>query len=317
MTKKTGVILLNMGGPEKLEDVTPFLLNLFSDRDIIRLGPRIFQKIIARFIVKKRAPKSIETYKKIGGGSPLIRLTKEQTEALETSLKQHGDFRVVPAMRYWGPSAQDALTIFAKEKIKDIIALPLYPHFSKATSGSSLKDLRKALKQAETKFQLSEILSWPTEVCYIEAFAKKILKGLQEFQDDNVEILYSAHSLPVSFIQEGDPYLDHLKSSIKEIEKITHKRGRLCFQSRSGPVEWLSPSTSDMLKTLKEEGCKNILMVPLSFVSDHIETLYEINILYRNMAKQMGMECKPCESLNSDPVFIQALTDLVLSRVKR
>lgn len=125
-------------------------------------------------------------------------------------------------------------------------------------------------------------------------------------------MVYSAHSLPVSFIEEGDPYVDHIKASIEAIEKLTGFPGKLCYQSRSGPVEWLAPSTPDMLESLAKEGCKNILMVPISFVSDHVETLYEIDMLYRDQAQKLGMQLLSSKSLNCDPVFIEGLKELVL-----
>ncbi len=324
MADKTGIILLNMGGPEKPEDVAPFLYNLFSDRQIIRLGPALLQKPIAWFIARKRAPKSLKTYEKIGGGSPLIKITNEQARALELSLsnvtnKGNTDtyihnYTVVTAMRYWQPTADQALQTLAKHGIKKIIALPLYPHYSCATSGSSISDLKRAILKSKIDFELLEIHGWPDNPLYIQCFAENIIKGIESFKGRDVTLIYSAHSLPVSFIEKGDPYLTHLNITISKIEKITGIKGRLCFQSRSGPVEWLSPSTPETLDILAEEGCKNILMVPISFVSDHVETLYEINMLYRDMAKSKGMECRSCESLNTNPLFIEALKDLVLSK---
>ena len=317
MTNKTttGVILLNMGGPQKPEDVAPFLYNLFSDRDIIRLGPKILQKPLAWYISRKRAPKSLETYRKIGGGSPLIKITQEQADALASELASHGSYKVVSGMRYWYPTAEQALTQLAATGITEVIALPLYPHYSCATTGSSLADLQRAAHTTAHDFNITEIQSWPDNPLYIQCFAKNILDGIDKFSSEEVTVVYSAHSLPISFINEGDPYCDHLNITIEEIEKITGIKGRLCYQSRSGPVEWLSPSTPEMLETLAAEGCKNILMVPISFVSDHVETLYEIDMLYREMASEMGMQCMSCRSLNTDPLFIQALRDLVLQQV--
>jgi len=313
---QTGVILLNMGGPEKTEEVAPFLYNLFSDRDIIRLGPRFLQKPLAWYIARKRAPKSRKTYEKIGGGSPLIRITHQQAQALQAELRSSGDFTVVSAMRYCSPWASQALQQLAAKGIDRIVAVPLYPHFSRATSGSSLSDLRRAAAQAENEFSITEIHGWPDNPLYIQCFAENITEGLHQFSSTNVEVVYSAHSLPVSFIEEGDPYLDHINITIKNIEEITGKKGRLCFQSRSGPVEWLSPSTPEMLDILASEGCKNILMVPISFVSDHVETLYEIDMLYRDMAKDRGMQCRSCSSLNTHPLFIQSLKELVLANLR-
>ena len=312
MTTKKGVILLNMGGPEKPEDVGPFLYNLFSDRDIIRLGPRLLQKPIAWYIARKRTPKSLKTYEKIGGGSPLIKITAQQAEALEIMLAKSGDFRVVTAMRYSPPRAVDALQKLDRENISTIIALPLYPHFCCATSGSSLADLKRAARKVRRDFHIQEVHGWPENPLYVKCFAENIIKGIAQFSGAKVEVVYSAHSLPVSFIDEGDPYLDHLKLTIARIEEITKKQGHLCFQSRSGPVEWLSPSTPEMLEQLAQKGCKNLLMVPISFVSDHVETLYEINMLYRDLAAEKGMKCVPCESLNTNSLFIESLKELVL-----
>ena len=314
MTREaTGVILLNMGGPEKPEDVRPFLYNLFSDREIIRLGPFFMQKPLAWIIARKRAPKSMKTYQMIGGGSPLTRITIEQGEALETALRSHGDFSVVCAMRYWQPDTDTALRQLAAKGLRNIVALSLYPHFSCATTGSSVKELKRAIKRSGYNFSLRLIESWPTQPDYIRTVADNILDAVEKFSPKQPQIVYSAHSLPVSFIEEGDPYVDHIKASIAHIEEITGLPGKLCFQSRSGPVEWLSPSTPDMLQSLAEEGCKNILMVPVSFVSDHVETLYEIEILYRNQARDLGMRLESIKALNCNPAFITGLKKLILN----
>lgn len=317
-TKNTiGIILLNMGGPEKLNDVRPFLYNLFSDRDIIRLGPRLLQKPIAWLIAKKRAPQSMGYYEKIGGRSPLAAITTQQSKALQTSLKENGGFCVTIAMRYWQPTAEDALQIMEKQGITQIIALTLYPHFSKATTGSSLTALKQANKKAGNKFTIREISAWPDHRLYIECLAENITKGLEYFTGEPARVVYSAHSLPKSFIEDGDPYVDHLKLTIAGIEKKTGIKGELCYQSRSGPVEWLEPSTPEMLERLAKQGCKNILMVPISFVSDHVETLYEINIAYYQQAKKLGMQLVSTESLNTNPKFISCLKALVLTDLNK
>lgn len=315
MHQKIGVVLLNMGGPEKPEDVSPFLYNLFSDREIIRLGPKFLQKPLAWYISRKRAPISLKTYEQIGGGSPLIRITNEQALALQAELADCGDFSVVTAMRYWQPTAMHALEKLAVQDITQIVALPLYPHYSCATSGSSLADLQRAAARAKGNFHITEIHGWPDNPLYIKCFAQNILNALAEFPEGKTEVVYSAHSLPVSFIKEGDPYCDHLNITIEKIEEITGIKGRLCYQSRSGPVEWLSPSTPEMIDTLAGEGCENIVMVPISFVSDHVETLYEIDILYREMASKKGIRCLSCTSLNTQPLFIQSLKELVMANI--
>lgn len=310
--QKTGVILLNMGGPNTQDDVAPFLFNLFSDREIIQLGPSLLQKPIAWFISRRRAPKSRAIYAEIGGGSPLLAITLEQASALQASLASEGDFIVTAAMRYWPPLADEALELLLERGVDSITALTLYPHFSKATTGSSIINLKKSLNRLAPNLPLKIISSFSTQPSYIRALTENIAKGLQLFSDNDVQIIYSAHSLPVSFIKDGDPYVDHITETIEAIESITGQKGRLSFQSKSGPVEWLSPSTPEMLETLAGEGCRNILMVPISFVSDHVETLYEINILYKEKAAALNMNLLPTPSLNTHPLFISGLKELVL-----
>jgi ferrochelatase len=308
--EKIAVILLNLGGPEKLADVRPFLYNLFSDRQIIRLGPSFLQKPIAWWIAKRRAPTSRGYYEQIGGGSPLNRITQEQCHELESVLSKDGDYKVFMAMRYWPPYADEILAKIRGAGISKIVALTLYPHYSIATTGSSITDLHAAAQDMDGSFEIVEIDAWPEQPRYIKCLVDRITAGLQE-SPENTEVVYSAHSLPVKFIDEGDPYVDHLKKSICAIEEKTGVKGHLCFQSRSGPVEWLAPSTPEMIEQLAKTGCKRILMVPISFVSDHVETLCEIDIQYRELVENQGMQFARTPSLNTDPGFIKALADLV------
>ena len=309
---KNGVILLNMGGPDTLDNVRPFLFNLFSDRDIIPLGPAFLQKFLAAIIARRRAPKSRAIYAQIGGGSPLKDISSRQAKALQSVLSEDGDYIVTIAMRYWPPFADQAIQELLRAGVNRLTALTLYPHYSKATTGSSLAHLQRCLQRLAPELPLTCISSWPTQSQYIAAVAENILQGLRSFSSQPVQIVYSAHSLPVSFIKGGDPYVEHIEQTIKAIEAITGQIGRLCYQSRSGPVEWLSPSTPEMIETLADEGCKNILMVPISFVSDHVETLYEINVLYRDQAAKRGMRLNASLSLNTNPQFIEGLRSLVL-----
>jgi ferrochelatase len=315
--KNIGVVLLNLGGPERLEDVEPFLFNLFSDRMIIRLGPAFMQKTIARFISRRRAPKSAQAYAKIGGGSPLGKITADQAKALEKELSAFGNFTVSVAMRYWYPRAQETLATLQNEDVQRIIALPLYPHYSLATTGSSVADLIEASQSFSPGFKVQTVESWPMQPNYISSLAATIQKGAAVFDEENPQVVYSAHSLPVKLIQEGDPYVEHLKQTINAVEAITGMKGRLCYQSRSGPVEWLSPSPPETLEELAKEGCKNVLMVPISFVSDHVETLYEIDMLYRDMAHDLGIRLERSSSLNLEPEFINGLKELVLEKAKQ
>lgn len=313
--KTTGVLLLNLGGPDTLADVEPFLCNLFSDRQIIPLGPPFLQKFIARRIARRRAPKSSENYRLIGGGSPIRRITDRQARALELALNGGGRFMVRTCMRYWHPFAAEALQEMISAGIRQVVALPLYPHYSIATTGSSLADLHRAARALAPDLSVLDIRSWPAEPGYIECLAARVREGLDIFEGRPVQVVYSAHSLPKKFIAEGDPYLEETLRTIKALEKLTGQEGKLCFQSRSGPVEWLEPSTPDLLKDLAGQGCKNILMVPISFVSDHVETLYEIEMLYRDQAQNLGMRLESTQALNDDPQFIAALASLVTRRL--
>ena len=312
MNDKTAVLLLQMGGPDSLEAIEQFLYNLFSDRDIIRIGPAFLQPLIARFISRRRAKKVREYYRLIGGGSPIRRLTESQASELEKALGDN--YRCFVAMRYSKPDTADALNAIRREGIKRIIALSLYPHFSRATVGSSINELERELKKSDVPFNISYIRQFYDNPAYIAALAEKIEGGVAQFADRNgVELLFSAHGLPQSFIDSGDPYLDHIKTTVKLVmERFGGISHHLSFQSRAGPVKWLEPSTEAKIADLAANGCKNLLMIPLSFVSDHIETLYEIDIQYRDEAERLGITgFKRTEALNSSPAFINCLAEMV------
>ncbi|HFQ82254.1 MAG TPA: ferrochelatase [Desulfobacterales bacterium] len=308
----TGVILLNLGGPERTADVRPFLYNLFADRLIIRLGPPFMQRPLAWWIARRRAPKSRVFYERIGGGSPLNRITRAQGEALAAQLAGDGSFKVGMAMRYWHPFAQEVLPDFIKAGVKRLIALTLYPHYSIATTGSSIRDLRDCLTTLPggKEIEVTEITSWPEQEDYINCLTRLINETRQGREDS--EIIYSAHSLPAKFIADGDPYLDHLRLTIAALERKTGIKGHLCFQSRSGPVEWLTPSTPDTIRRLAAQNCRGLIVVPLSFVSDHVETLYEIDIQYRQLAEDLGMKFARIPALNTEKAFISGLKKLVI-----
>jgi len=310
--KRIGVVLLNLGGPGKLDEVEPFLLNLFADRDIIRLGPAFLQKFIARRIVKKRAPKSRAAYRLIGGGSPLNRITAAVADKLEQKLAGPVEFRVDMAMRYWQPRPLETLERMGAAELDGLVALTLYPHYSKATTGSSLVDLRRELAATVPDLELAVVREWADHPGYIRNLADRVKRAAAPLAA-GFRLVYSAHSLPKKFIDEGDPYVNDLKKTIAALERETGISGELCFQSRSGPVRWLTPSTPEMLATLAAAGVREVLMLPLSFVSDHVETLYEIDILYREQAREMGMDLVRVESLNDAPDFIDTLADLVLA----
>lgn len=308
--KDTGIILLNLGGPDTLQAVRPFLYNLFSDREIIRLGPEFMQRPLARLISTTRARHTRSLYKRIGGGSPILNITRAQARAL----KRETGLNVYIGMRYWHPFTSDTLEQVNRDGITKLLAISLYPHYSKATTGSSIRDFKRHM--LEYPIEYSAIESWFSNKLYIDALVDVIGKGIDRFHGEDVVILYSAHSLPQSFIDEGDPYVKEIEGTIKIISERIPNRRELSFQSRSGPVKWLEPSTDQMLKSLAEEGVKNVLVVPISFVSDHIETLYEIDILYKGMAQGLGMRLERTESLNTHPIFIECLKGLALSTLR-
>jgi ferrochelatase len=314
LKQKTGVVLLNMGGPERQEDVEPFLTNLFSDRDIIRLGPAFLQKPLARLIAHRRAPYSQKMYRHIGGGSPLRQITEAQAMELEKSLRlTGGDYHVRAAMRYWHPRAEQSILELARLGAQKLIVLPLYPHYSRTTTGSSLADLRQAKEKMLPDAAMTEISAWPDHPGYIAALADCLAEGLRQCQSGRPRLLYSAHGLPQSVIDGGDPYLSHLQRTIAALEKQTGIEGTLCFQSRGGPVCWLRPATGDIIEQCARAGEKELLIVPISFVSDHIETLYEIGILFAGQAKSHGMRLVASPSLNARAGFIACLRDLALA----
>jgi ferrochelatase len=311
----TGVILLNMGGPDSLEAVRPFLYNLFSDRGIIKLGPSLLQKPLARLIAAARAKHTQEIYAMIGGKSPLTSITRAQAAALEAELnsdharKSSAAYRVYAGMRYWHPFIRDSVRKLADEGAEKIIALSLYPHYSAATTGSAMREFRKAATGLNIGYHCIE--SWFDHPLYIDALAEKIEQGMRGFEKKPV-VLFSAHSLPQKLADDGDPYPEQIMRTIKALRKKLGIEWRLSFQSKSGPVRWLGPSTEEMLKTLAADRIKELLVVPVSFVSDHIETLYEIDIIYKNMAAELGITLKRTESLNTSPLFIKALADLMI-----
>jgi ferrochelatase len=310
MSEKTAVLLLQMGGPDSLEAVEPFLLNLFADREIIKIGPAFLQPLIARFIVRKRAPRVRENYRQIGGGSPLRELTEAQARALEEKLGP--DYRCFVAMRYWRPFTDEALSAIRREGITRIIALSLYPHYSRATTGSSINELNRRL--AGSGLTVEYVDRFYDHPLYIRALTEKVEEGLAGFPDRTaVDLVFSAHSLPQSFIREGDPYLSHIMETVRlVVERLGKVKAHLAFQSRAGPVKWLEPSTDEVIRELAAAGSRSMLMVPLSFVSDHIETLHEIDIEYGAEARELGItDFRRTASLNCSPLFIDCLADLV------
>jgi ferrochelatase len=331
--RTVGIVLLNLGGPDSLDAVRPFLYNLFSDREIIKLGPLFLQKPLARLISIVRSAKSRKMYGLIGGRSPINDITRAQADALETSLnskplagRSSPAFKVYLGMRYWHPFIKDVVRQIFDDGIRELIVLSLYPHYSKTTTGSSIAEFKRAIERYRVHgsgFSVKYIDQWYDHPLYIDSLAEVIGQGITDLRGDDFTLLYSAHGLPKSIIEHGDPYLEHIKTTIELTNKrlsedpynLTGFRWSLSFQSRTGPVEWLDPSTGQAIEKFSGEGVKNLLVVPISFVSDHVETLYEIDILFKDLAKKQGIDLKRCRSLNTSDSFIALLKELVMEKV--
>jgi ferrochelatase len=317
--RRIGVLLFNLGGPEKLQDVRPFLFNLFADPDIIRLPWRAMQKPIAWLISTQRYKKSRGYYEKIGGGSPLRRITEEQARALESALQARQiTARAYVGMRYWNPFIEEALDQIRHDQLDRLVVLPLYPQFSISTTGSSLNRMRAITNETGKALpETSVVCSFEEDPNYIGAMAAAAIEELAHFPDQDpykTHILFSAHSVPVSYIEEGDPYLEHTKRTVELImQRLGVQRPHtLSFQSKVGPVEWLTPATIETIPRLAREGVSQLMLVPVSFVSEHSETLYEMDILYRDVAAEAGItHYRRVPTMNCRTDFIEALASLV------
>ncbi|KAH1109857.1 hypothetical protein AAZX31_04G049500 [Glycine max] len=323
--EKVGVLLLNLGGPETLSDVQPFLFNLFADPDIIRL-PRLFrflQRPLAKLISVLRAPKSKEGYAAIGGGSPLRKITDDQALAIKMALEAKGiSSNVYVGMRYWYPFTEEAIQQIKRDRITRLVVLPLYPQFSISTTGSSIRVLEHIFREDAylSKLPVSIINSWYQREGYIKSMANLIQKELQSFSEPKeVMIFFSAHGVPVSYVEEaGDPYRDQMEECIFLIMQELKARGisnehTLAYQSRVGPVQWLKPYTDEVLVELGQKGVKSLLAVPVSFVSEHIETLEEIDMEYKELALESGIKnWARVPALGVTPSFITDLADAVI-----
>jgi ferrochelatase len=291
---KRGVLLFNLGGPETLQDVRPFLYNLFSDPEIIRIKNDLLRKALAWFIASVRHKKSQNLYRQIGGGSPLRKITESQAVALDHKLESMGlSAQVYVGMRCSQPCIDEAVNRILEDGITLLVLLPL-----------------------KERMEIFAVESWFDEPLYVETMADLIRQGLARFSSDRdglVQLLYSAHSIPERYVTEGDPFLKQTQQSVELINaQLNHVHpSTLAFQSRVGPVKWLGPSTKDVLTEMGRRGTDKVLAVPISFVSDHIETLQEIDIAYRELALQSGIgEFRRADSLNLHPKFIDALANI-------
>jgi ferrochelatase len=327
-SNQTAIVLFNLGGPDDLASVEPFLVHLFSDREIIELpGGAALQPVVARLIAKLRGPSVRRNYGLIGGGSPQLRITRAQARALEERLNAGSAadaYRVFIAMRYTRPSAREALEEIAAAGIRRILTLTLFPQYSRATTGSSRSEFDRTLAGPEWRgagFEIAHVEHYPDHPGYLDAMADTVRAAwhrIPEGRRSRAVILFSAHGLPQRFIDEGDPYVEHIDATrFGILERLGLPNQQfLAYQSRTGPVRWLGPGTEETLAALGRDGVTDVLVVPLSFVSDHIETLYEVDMLFAHTARAAGITgyYRP-EALNTHPLFIDALAQIVRGRI--
>ncbi len=319
--EKYAVLLMNMGGPQTINDIQPFLYNLFSDRDIIQFPIPFFQSIFAKLISKLRSPHVAKHYQKIGGGSPILSITTQQALALEIELNKSIHSSVHIAMRYTEPSTDIAIKRIQELQCTKLIILPLYPHYSSTTTGSSFNELQRVLQKIKNMIPVIYIKEWFDNDDYIDALSMLIQEKLSLFDSPSeTHIIFSAHSLPLKTVQKGDPYPKQIESTVKRVMiKLSIKNPYyISYQSKVGPIKWLEPSTENTIRNISKQFNHDILMVPISFVSDHYETNYEIDIYYYNIAKSLDIKkFMRVESLNCNSTFISALAKLVLHSIEK
>lgn len=314
----TGIVLLNMGGPDTLSAVRPFLANLFSDREMIRLPASFLTRPLFAWIVSGlRARKVRRYYEEIGGGSPIARHTEAQRAALEAALAETGgNYRVYVGMRYWHPLSKHAALDMKEDGATRALALPLYPQYCRATTGSSIRDLKRWLRWAGTEIPLSEVASYPDHPGYIAALVEKIGQTLSTAgAGEEAHLLFSFHGVPRSIIDEGDPYRAETERTVAAVmRRFPGHPHSVSYQSRVGRVEWLSPDTVGEVRRLGRAGVKTLAVIPASFVSEHIETLHELDIRLRATAEEAGIGTfLRVPAPNDSPAFIRALRDIALA----
>ncbi|CAB4016310.1 Ferrochelatase, mitochondrial [Paramuricea clavata] len=323
---KTGIMLVNMGGPSTLDEVHDFLFRLFSDKDLIPLPA---QSRLAPWIAKRRTPTIKEQYSKIGGGSPIRKWTEKQghemIKLLDEISPETAPHKCYIGFRYADPLTEDTLEEIEKDGLDRVVAFTQYPQYSCSTTGSSLNAIYRFYKNRnmESNVKWSVIDRWPTHPGLIEAFAGSIKNELEKFPEtaqNEVVILFSAHSLPMSVVNRGDSYPAEVAASVHGVmEKLEWSNPyRVVWQSKVGPLPWLGPSTEEAIKGLCKNGQKYMLLVPIAFTSDHIETLYELDIEYmEETAQKAGVEMiRRAASLNDNPIFIKAMADIVKSHLE-
>lgn len=310
--------MLQFGGPDSLDAVEPFLYNLFSDPDIVQIPLGfIFQKPLAKLISTTRSKSVRLKYAEIGGKSPIVEQTAKQQRALQASLDRRfgkDEIYVGLAMRYWRPFTEETVLELMRRNITDVVLLPLYAQYSVTNAASSFNEWDRVTKRLGVHFEERRIDQYYDNESYLAALNERIDVGLQRFPDpENVHILFSAHGTPVDLVTKGDPYSAQIAETMELVMARRTKKNpySLSFQSKVGPKKWLTPATDKTIIEFGSKGIRQILVVPIAFVSDHIETVHELNIEVREIAEHAGItQFEVCEGLNDAPLFIQALTEL-------
>jgi len=314
---RTGVVLFQLGGPETLEDIEPFLFNLFCDPDIIDFPfARLGRKPLAKLISATRAAKVRHHYAEIGGGSPIRRNTEAQARALERELRAQGlDACCVVAMRYWRPFTRDAVASLEAAGCEQVVLLPLYPQYSSTTTGSSLNEWERRCRDVACNVSTHLVREFYRDPGYLDSVVEKIEAALARFPDPHAaELVFSAHSVPIAVIEKGDPYQRQIEETVALVMERAGfpNRHRLCYQSKVGASKWLQPSLRETLRRAAAEGVRDLCVVPIAFVSDHVETLGEIDHEARALAGTLGIrQFEMTAGLNDSPRFIAALAELV------
>ena len=318
---KLGVVLFQLGGPDSIESIEPFLYNLFSDPDIIDFPfARIARQPLARMIASRRAKHVAAHYRDIGGRSPILDYTTQQAGALERALRAGFDVRVAIAMRYWHPMTDAAVREMKRFTPDALVLLPLYPQYSKTTSGSSLNEWNRCSQHQQFDTSVRIVKEFHNDPLYIDSVVTAIHAALDDFAAAaETDFVFSAHGVPLSVIAEGDPYQRH----VEETAELVWTRGgwggrrHLCYQSKVGAAQWLAPSLHATIARLAAERRRNLLIVPISFVSDNVETLHEINIEHRQQALSLGISnFRMVPGLNDSPAFVEALAAIVRERLR-
>jgi ferrochelatase len=324
----TAILMMNMGGPSTLDEVGDFLHRLFADRELIQLP---WQSRLGPLIARRRTPKIVEQYAKIGGGSPILRWTKTQGQAMASMLDelspQTAPHKAYTAFRYARPLTEEALDEMKADGVTRAVAFTQYPQYSCSTTGSSLNELyrqiqsRKAAGEDAGNIHWSVIDRWPTYPGLIDAFTQRLRDVLETYpaeQRDKIPIMFSAHSLPMQIVSgRGDPYPAEVAATVAAVmTKLGWSNPyRVTWQSQVGPSAWLGPQTSDTVKGWAKQGYKDAIAVPIAFTQDHIETLYEVDLELVEEAREHGMTLKRAESLNDQPIFLRALADLAANHL--